>query len=181
MVANYFFLKTLLFITRHNANLTQETPSDLTTHTKCVSLTKTLLPVSLNAIYARTYFVQLPKDAIRIAINMRRQLKRMIKRSDWLDSGTKINALEKLDYMTIQLGYSEMYLNDTKIESYYNGIKLNENGTLIDDEMAINLFNTNRKFRQYGRRTKSAPMYSDVSTANSLYDINRNAVCKYKT
>lgn len=175
MVANYFFLKTLIFITRDNPNLTQENRNDM----KCVSLTKQNLPVSVNAMYVRTYFVQLPKDAIRIALNMQRQLKRMIKRSDWLDSGTKINSLEKLEYMTIQLGYSDIYLNDTKIEGYYNGLELNENGTLLEDEMVLNLFMISKRFKQLRRRRKTAPMYSDVSTANSMYDINRNAVCKY--
>lgn len=129
-------------------------------------------------MYVRKYFSQLPKDAIRIAVNMQRQLKRMIKRSDWLDSDTKINALEKLNYMTIQLGYSDMYLNDTKVERYYKKLELIPNGTLIADEMAVNLFTTNRRFKQYGRRTKSAPIYADVSSSNSLYDINRNAICK---
>lgn len=176
MVANYFFIKTLLFITRHNRSLTKQNTNN---SIKCASLTKQLLPVSVNALYVRTYFSQLPKDAVRITVNMQRQLKRMIKRSDWLDSETKINALEKLEYMTIQLGYSDMYLNDRKIENYYKKLELIENGTIVEDEMAFNAFKTNRRFKQYERQTKSAAMYSDVSTANSLYDINRNAVCKF--
>lgn len=182
MIANYFFLKTLLFMTRHNSKYLQlhlHGTLQESTELRCTLLTKQLLPVSVNALYARTYFSELPKDAIRIAINIRRQLKRMIKRSDLLDSSAKIHALEKLESMHFQLGYPDDYLNDTKIEKYFSGLKLNENGTLIEDEMAINLFKTHRKFRQYKKQTKNVPKYSDVTMANCLYDMNRNAVCKF--
>uniref|UniRef100_A0A336MYA2 CSON008347 protein n=1 Tax=Culicoides sonorensis TaxID=179676 RepID=A0A336MYA2_CULSO len=168
MIANYFFIKTLIVITDHYTfNNTDD---------QCVSLTKRLLPVSVNAMYIRASFPEIPKDAIRITVNMKKQLQRMIKRSDWIDAGTKIKALEKLEYMTIQLGYSDVFLNDSKIENYYNGLELKENSTLIEDVMAINLFKTNKKFRQYRRILKNPPKYSEVTSVNSFYDVDRNAV-----
>lgn len=155
--------------------------------TNCIKLVKQFLPVSINAMYTNAYFKEIPKDTIRLVMSIQRQLKRTIKRSDWLDSATKIQALEKINEMTVQIGYPEEYLNNTKIERYYKGLDLNENFTLFESVMILDLFKTNRKFKQLKKQAievlkvthgSKRPKYSDVIVANAIYDNDRNAVCK---
>lgn len=132
----------------------------------------------LSSTYIQKYFTKIPKDIFRIIGNLKKQLSKMIKTSDWMDASTKIYALEKLIGLNIQVGYPESFLNSSKVDSYYYNFDF-LNDSFTSAMIELNKFKNDKHLRLLIPRKTDYPIYAEVTVPNVFYDIDRNFACKF--
>lgn len=179
-LSNYFYLSTLDYLYRIVTRDATKSTSAKSKSVFCATLLK--MSPAVNAMYVRTYFTQLAKDSIRIVNNLKRQIRRMIKKSDRMGSATKIYALEKLNALSIQIGYAKDLFDDQTMTSYYSMLmdSWNRNESFTETVLTFNKWKIDKQFRQLLSKvqTDGGARYFDVISPNTFYDIDRNAVCK---
>lgn len=169
VISNYFLVKTLAYL----QNATQHRDDRVKW---CLKFVRSF--PGLGATYSKSYFSKIPKDVIRIVINVKRQLRRLIKRNDWMDAPMKIAALEKLTNLHIQIGYPDDFL--TSFDSYYSNFELKNFTTFIEAVRYLNKFRADKSYRLLLQRSfLRAPRYSEVTIPNVSYDLDRNSGCKF--
>lgn len=47
-----------------------------------------------------------------------------LKNADWMDESTKASALDKVNSMTLFIGYPEWYHNVSALYAYYDGVHI---------------------------------------------------------
>uniref|UniRef100_A0A6G1S6H5 Membrane metallo-endopeptidase-like 1 n=1 Tax=Aceria tosichella TaxID=561515 RepID=A0A6G1S6H5_9ACAR len=92
---------------------------------QCFTMLKTLLDPPLSALYAKNYFqLDSRQRAIEMVDYIKDELTTILKEVDWMDEETRRAAIEKADAIYTQVGYPDELLNDTIIEQFYSGLKL---------------------------------------------------------
>lgn len=73
--------------------------------------------------------------------------------SDWLSEKTEQKTLEKLDSIIYQIGYPSEFLDDKKLDDYYQNLKMNPE-SFIENRNSIFTFKQS-KYIENQRRPKS--------------------------
>lgn len=111
----------------------------------CVKGTAGMLNIAVSAMYVREYFRdhRIKDDVGQIIAEISLEFEKFLHENDWMDRDTKSEALKKLRSMYSNVAYPNELLDDSVIENYYTGLKLNESNYL---QSAINIDNHGKEF-----------------------------------
>lgn len=131
----------------------------------CIKETFKYFPTQANAIYARKYF---PRDLklklLTITERMFDEVQENIKKSEYLDKYTKINALKKLNETERSMGINETWFDEAKTD------RMSKKYNLTNDF----LLNKLQAQRYFDRLDQSSDAYSFMeANSNSLQDRNQ--------
>ncbi|XP_061729220.1 neprilysin-2-like [Cydia pomonella] len=92
-------------------------------------------------------------------------------RIDWMDEKTRKSALEKVAAITSHIGYPDELLDDSKLEEFYEKLKLDENSSYLENILDVNLFNKEYLFSQLRKQVNKTHWvsYADVAVINARY------------
>jgi neprilysin len=137
----------------------------------CIKVTSGMMSVAISAMYVREYFnVKDIKDDIgQIIKEISSEFEKVLIKNDWMDVETKSEALKKLKAMHSNIAYPDELLDNSKLENYYKGLKLNETNYL---QSAIALDNHGKNFI-CERFNKPVNRTDWVDHASSIY-VNAN-------
>lgn len=111
----------------------------------CVKGTSGMLNIAVSAMYVREYFrdYRIKNNVGRITDEISSEFKRILYENEWMDPATKREALKKLQRMQMNIAYPAELFDDSKIENYYKGLKLNDSNYL---QSAIDIDQHGKKF-----------------------------------
>lgn len=134
---------------------------------------KEFLGMPLGKIYIQKYFSEKSKADVKEMTNeIIENYKKRINNIDWMSNETKKNAMEKLNKLTVQIGYPDKWDDYSKLEvkSYAEGGSLWENANEINN---FNIENQRSKVNKSIDRTKF-PM--NPQTINACYTPETNTI-----
>lgn len=87
----------------------------------CVNAVKTAFPLPLAALYALKNFpISSKREVERMFEEIREEFIESIPKLDWMDAGTKSEAITKAKTMQVVIGFPEWILNWDQLDEYYN-------------------------------------------------------------
>ncbi|EHI75074.1 metalloendopeptidase [Streptococcus criceti] len=127
---------------------------------------------SLGVYYGQEHFGQNAKnDATKMVKKITKTYKERLENNSWLSQATKDKAIEKLDSMTYNIGYSDYVEKD-----FYQNISIDKSKSLLDNDMAIT-----KKWMSYQFSKFDQPVNKQVGgvssfVVNAFYDPTNNSI-----
>lgn len=128
---------------------------------KCIDKTIQYFPVAVEALYARQKFMEdgksekIKEQISEITENLKVAIKEMIQQVDWMDDATKAFSDERIDNLTVLVGFPDNFLEDHVITKHYKAIRPVDINITED-----NFYETTRKlniaYRTHTKLKKSA-------------------------
>lgn len=129
--------------------------------------------MAIGKIYAERYISEkTKKDVEAITKEIIETYKKRINNLDWMSTSTKKNAIDKLDKLTVKIGYPESWVNYSKIDikSYEEG------GSLFENIMKLRSFTNERLFSKINKQIDKSKEGFTPQTVNAFYSANENSI-----
>lgn len=136
-------------------------------------LIDSLFSEQLGKIYVEKHFSKEAKEDVK---NMVKEIiqtyKNRIDRLDWMSEQTKIKAKEKLDAITIKIGYPDEFetFDDLEIKSY------NEGGSLLSNIINHSKYQIQKNFSLLNKDVDKAKWHMSPQTVNAYYNPSNNEI-----
>lgn len=136
-----------------------------------LGLAQTFYSEVLGLHYGQKYFGTQAKDQVTTMVEaMIDVYKGRISNNDWLSQATKDQALEKLDQMSIKVGYPD------KIDPTYDLFVVDSDKTLVENTLAFNEINIAAKFDLLDQEVDRELWGVGAQTVNAFYNPQKNAI-----
>uniref|UniRef100_A0A0K0E509 Neprilysin n=1 Tax=Strongyloides stercoralis TaxID=6248 RepID=A0A0K0E509_STRER len=100
---------------------------------ECLQTTLHVFTNYIDSLYVTKHFnMNIKSNVERMVKNILAAFADTITTTDWMDNETKKNALKKADKMIINVGYSKIIFNKTKMEEDYSSLYFNNENMLPD-------------------------------------------------
>jgi len=126
----------------------------------------------IGRLYVKEHFAPESKSRmVDLVANLKKAFLVRIHNLDWMESSTKIKALEKLDLMEVKVGYPDRWRD-------YSGLEI-KNDSYVMNVLRASTFELNHG--NYGLDWAGKPVdrtqwYIDPQTVNAISDFNRNTI-----
>ncbi|CAJ0605810.1 unnamed protein product [Cylicocyclus nassatus] len=88
------------------------------------------------------------KDTLEIANALKKEFRKILNTSEWIDDDTRNNALNKLDHMIRQIAYPGFILDEKRLDKYYSNLDVRCNDTFSEMVEKVTQWQTERFFEQ---------------------------------
>lgn len=139
------------------------------------------MSIAVGALYVRKYFRQDSKAlALEMVNGIRLEFEEILKDVNWMDEKTKKSALNKLHSMSTHIGYPDEIMDNSKIEKYYDNLKIDENNYL-SSVLNMNVFGTDYAFNKLRKPVNKTDWVTHARPAvvNAFYSSIENSIRKY--
>lgn len=111
---------------------------------------------------------------------IRREFEDILKDVNWMDDETKQSALNKLHSMSTHIGYPDEIMDNSKIEKYYDNLKIDENNYL-SSVLNMNVFGTDYAFNKLRKPVNKTDWVTHARPAvvNAFYSSIENSIRTY--
>lgn len=139
------------------------------------------LPISVGALYVRKYFnEESKKAAVDLVNNVREEFINILHDVDWMDDGTRNEAIEKAKGIISHIAYPDELTDNNKLEEYYSGLEL-ESDQLLRNVLQIRTFkevHAIQKLRLPVNKT-DWETHTMPATVNAAYSPLENSIRKF--
>jgi len=125
----------------------------------------------LGKLYIDNYFnIESKKLAYNIFNFIKNELNNYLMYNDWMEDITKLKALEKLNKMTIKIGYPDKYFKD------YDKLDINISNSLLKNIFNIKKFNIDFKLKKLYEPVNKYLWYMNPQSVNAYYSPSMNEI-----
>ncbi len=124
---------------------------------------------ALGQLYVEEYFPSSSKERmVTLVNNLRTAFGQRIEKLDWMTNDTKKKALEKLNAITVKIGYPDKWKDYSKLEIVPN--------SYFDNIIAVRTFNFNRDLNKIGKPVDKKEWGMTPQTVNAYYNPSNNEI-----
>ena len=147
----------------------REEPSPL--WKRAVGIVNGTLGEAVGQMYVKKYFPEENKERMLALVhNLQRSLGERIENLTWMSDETKAKALEKLNAMTIKIGYPDEWRDYTKLE-------INDADTYYTNLQRAAKFEQEYSLSFLGKPVDKKKWYMTPQTVNAYYNPSSNEIC----
>jgi putative endopeptidase len=132
-----------------------------------------MMGMAVGKIYAERYVPKKTKqDVENITKEIVEAYKKRIYNLDWMSQSTKKNAIDKLDKLSVKIGYPENWADYSKlsIKSYEEG------GSLFQNVTALRIFASDQMLSKINQPVNKMKDSFTPQTVNAFYSANENSI-----
>jgi len=124
---------------------------------------------ALGQLYVEEYFPASSKERmVTLVNNLRAAFGQRVAKLDWMTDETKKKAQEKLDAITVKIGYPDKWRDYSKLEIVP--------GSYFDNIIAVREFGFNRNLKKIGKSVDKAEWGMTPQTVNAYYNPSNNEI-----
>jgi len=147
----------------------REEPSPL--WKRAVGIVNGTLGEAVGQMYVKKYFPEENKERMLALVhNLQRALGIRIENLAWMSDETKAKALEKLNAITIKIGYPDTWRD-------YTALDINTNDTYYANLQRAAKFEQDYSLSYLGKPVDKAKWYMTPQTVNAYYNPSSNEIC----
>ncbi|KAK6640361.1 hypothetical protein RUM44_012054 [Polyplax serrata] len=144
--------------------------------TSCVSHVNSNMGMALGSMFVQRYFDESSKnDTVSMTRDIMHSFKNILNTTEWIGGKTKLLALNKVNAMTLRIGYPDFILDEDELNQRYNNVNISkklyfENSlNLISHLARVELDRLNTKVNKTMWNTPPA-------VVNAYYSRNKNQI-----
>ena len=138
---------------------------------RAVSVVNGTLGEAVGQMYVAKYFPEENKARMLALVhNLQRALGIRIENLTWMSDATKAKALEKLNAMTIKIGYPDKWRD-------YSALDINPNDSYYANLQRAAKFEQDYSLSYLGKPVDKAKWYMTPQTVNAYYNPSSNEIC----
>ena len=129
--------------------------------------------IAIGKIYAERYIPKQTKEDVEVITKeIIETYKKRINNLDWMSTSTKKNAIDKLEKLTVKIGYPDNWIDYSKI----NIKSYSEGGSLFENIMEVRAFSNERVFSKINKQIDKSKEGFTPQTVNAFYSANENSI-----
>ncbi|XP_028166516.1 neprilysin-4-like [Ostrinia furnacalis] len=155
----------------HSTGKTVPVPRSL----QCASAVNDLMGMAVSYAIADPYFFNVTKPKVQIMLHeMKNALAHLVGKAKWMDDDTKLATYQKIIQMKTLIGFPDWYLEDGRLEEYYQGIDLKPDTHLKNmvSVMQLKIKKALNKFREGNNYTWA----TDPTEVNAYHTFQENTI-----
>uniref|UniRef100_A0A5S6Q7J6 Peptidase M13 N-terminal domain-containing protein n=1 Tax=Trichuris muris TaxID=70415 RepID=A0A5S6Q7J6_TRIMR len=143
----------------------------------CVPVVVNWMEMAAGALYVERHFNQKDKEeAVALIDHLRLAFTELVKKLDWMDEETKKYAIEKAEEMINHIGYPEFINNSTLLDSYYEGLSLNENDTYFESSRKASNWLHRKEMLELLKPFNRDRFDTSPAVVNAFYSPEKNVI-----
>lgn len=139
------------------------------------------LPISVGALYVRTYFNQDAKKAAdELVDNVRDEFLGLLNNVSWMDDKTREEATRKANAITEHIGYPNELADNNKLEEFFRDLEIAPDNLLLNT-LRLSAFDDDYTFGQLRKAVNKTDWvtHSKPALVNALYSSLENSIRKF--
>ena len=134
-----------------------------------IGLVSSMLGEALGEIYVKEDFGEEAKrKALSLVKGLQSSFRKRLESVDWMDASTRRKALDKLDSMTLKVGYPKKFRNYSKLRM--------EGSNLLENFEAAYNFELKRDMSRVGKKVDREEWDMNAYTVNAYYNPSKNEI-----
>ncbi|KAL9887927.1 M13 family metallopeptidase neprilysin 2 isoform 1-T1 [Glossina fuscipes fuscipes] len=106
------------------------------------------LSIAVGSLYVRKHFKEDSKaNALEMVMSIRNVFHKILEEVDWMDEGTRKEAIKKVESMAVHIGYPDELLDDNKLAEYYEKYEI-EPDKYFESFLKMNVIGTDYSFNK---------------------------------
>ncbi|XP_073816648.1 M13 family metallopeptidase neprilysin 4 isoform X2 [Musca autumnalis] len=151
----------------------EETPSRWKV---CISQVNTNMGMALGSMFVRKYFDEnSKKDTLKMTHELQQAFREILKTTDWLDPQTKHLAEQKVNAMSLKIGYPDFILNTEELNDKYAGIEIDPQ-KYFENTLNVLLHTTRTEQNKLHEPVNKTTWQTAPAIVNAYYSRNKNQI-----
>ncbi|XP_039493005.1 neprilysin-4 isoform X1 [Drosophila santomea] len=142
----------------------------------CIAQVNTNMGMAVGSMFVSRYFDNNSKrDTLRMTHDLQQAFRDILKTTDWLDSTTKQLAEEKVNAMSLKIGYPDFILNPGELNSKYAGIEIHPE-KYFENTLNVLLHTAKTEQAKLHERVNKTNWQTAPAIVNAYYSRNKNQI-----
>lgn len=147
----------------------KEEPSPL--WKRAVGMVNGSLGEAVGQMYVKKYFPEENKARMLALVkNLQKAFGERIEALEWMSDETKVKALEKLNTITVKIGYPDTWRD-------YSALEIEAKDTYYANIMRVSKFSQEYSLSYLGKPVDKSKWYMNPQTVNAYYNPSSNEIC----
>ncbi|XP_060648179.1 neprilysin-4 isoform X1 [Drosophila nasuta] len=142
----------------------------------CISQVNTNMGMAVGSMFVSRYFDDNSKrDTLRMTHELQQAFRDILKTTDWLDQSTKQLAEEKVNAMSLKIGYPDFILNAEELNEKYAGIDIHPD-KYFENTLNVLLHTAKQEQSKLHERVNKTNWQTAPAIVNAYYSRNKNQI-----
>ncbi|KAH8292465.1 hypothetical protein KR054_010583 [Drosophila jambulina] len=142
----------------------------------CIAQVNTNMGMAVGSMFVSRYFDNNSKrDTLRMTHDLQQAFRDILKTTDWLDATTKQLAEEKVNAMSLKIGYPDFILNPGELNSKYAGIDIHPD-KYFENTLNVLLHTAKTEQTKLHERVNKTNWQTAPAIVNAYYSRNKNQI-----
>ncbi|KAH8278827.1 hypothetical protein KR018_010065 [Drosophila ironensis] len=142
----------------------------------CIAQVNTNMGMAVGSMFVSRYFDNNSKrDTLRMTHDLQQAFREILKTTDWLDSTTKKLAEEKVNAMSLKIGYPDFILNASELNRKYHGIDIHPD-RYFENTLNVLLHTARTEQAKLHERVNKTNWQTAPAIVNAYYSRNKNQI-----
>ncbi|KAH8313350.1 hypothetical protein KR067_004500 [Drosophila pandora] len=142
----------------------------------CIAQVNTNMGMAVGSMFVSRYFDNNSKrDTLRMTHDLQQAFRDILKTTDWLDPTTKQLAEEKVNAMSLKIGYPDFILNPTELNNKYAGIEIHPD-KYFENTLNVLLHTARTEQAKLHERVNKTNWQTAPAIVNAYYSRNKNQI-----
>ncbi|KPU80086.1 uncharacterized protein Dana_GF18324, isoform D [Drosophila ananassae] len=142
----------------------------------CIAQVNTNMGMAVGSMFVSRYFDNNSKrDTLRMTHDLQQAFRDILKTTDWLDATTKQLAEEKVNAMSLKIGYPDFILNPTELNNKYAGIEIHPD-KYFENTLNVLLHTARTEQAKLHERVNKTNWQTAPAIVNAYYSRNKNQI-----
>ncbi|KAH8343655.1 hypothetical protein KR059_002909 [Drosophila kikkawai] len=142
----------------------------------CIAQVNTNMGMAVGSMFVSRYFDNNSKrDTLRMTHDLQQAFRDILKTTDWLDATTKQLAEEKVNAMSLKIGYPDFILNPGELNSKYAGIDIHPD-KYFENTLNVLLHTAKTEQSKLHERVNKTNWQTAPAIVNAYYSRNKNQI-----
>ncbi|XP_060518791.1 neprilysin-2 isoform X1 [Cylas formicarius] len=145
---------------------------------ECIDISAGSLSIASGALYVRKYFnEEARQNAKEMVADIRAEFEEILRKVDWMDQETRMNAIDKAKSMSTHIAYPDELLDDKKLEEFYEGLEL-DSEEYMRSILNLTLFGTRFSFKRLRQPVNKTDWitHGRPAVVNAFYSSIENSI-----
>ncbi|XP_043864063.1 neprilysin-4 isoform X1 [Drosophila mojavensis] len=142
----------------------------------CIAQVNTNMGMAVGSMFVSRYFDDNSKrDTMRMTHELQQAFRDILKTTDWLDQTTKLLAEEKVNAMSLKIGYPDFILNAEELNEKYAGIDIHPD-KYFENTLNVLLHTAKMEQAKLHERVNKTNWQTAPAIVNAYYSRNKNQI-----
>lgn len=142
----------------------------------CVLQLNTNMGMAVGAMFVRKYFDEnSKKDTLDMTHELQQSFREIINSTDWIDGPTKTLSEEKLNAMSLRIGYPDFLLSHEELNKIYKDLEIDPN-KYFENTLAVLVHLTRTEQSKLGEPVNKTTWFTAPAIVNAYYSRNKNQI-----
>ncbi len=138
---------------------------------RAMAIPNSMFGEAIGQLYVEKYFPEKNKQyMLQLVENLRKSLGKHIENLEWMSTETKGKGLEKLNALTVKIGYPDIWKD-------YSGIDIDPEKTYLENVLAASEWYVKDNYSKLGKPVDRSEWFMTPQTVNAYYSPAFNEIC----